>query len=292
MIVAALKLIEGDCTKALKKLPAGSFSAVVCDPIYPGIDRDYGRMTEAEWHAMMDIVVPECRRVLEPTGSAVFILQPNSKRVGEMRLWLYEFILKWGREWGLVQDAYWWNYATLPKGGATQKGMLRSSVKLCVWLGAHDCYRDQDAVLWDESEQNAKRRHAHELGTRAGLFSSPSAKRSGSESARLDATRAYGASAKRGGVTPFNLLPASNTSTQRVIDVSGFTPHPARTPTEIVDFWVRYLCPAGGSVLDPFVGSGTTLWVAEEHELSATGIEKDARYAAQVRSQLSSLTKS
>jgi hypothetical protein len=41
----------------------------------------------------MKEVATECRRVLKPKGSAVFILQPNYEAVGRMRLWLWEFVL-------------------------------------------------------------------------------------------------------------------------------------------------------------------------------------------------------
>ena len=50
------------------------------------------RMTEAAWHEMMRGVVAECRRVLKPSGSAVFVLQPNSERVGRDRYGL-EFMV-------------------------------------------------------------------------------------------------------------------------------------------------------------------------------------------------------
>jgi DNA modification methylase len=80
----------GDCLEVLKTLDAGSVDCVVTDPPYPEISRDYGRMTEPEWHQVMRGVVSEVRRVLKPRGSAVFILQPNSERVGRMRPWLWE----------------------------------------------------------------------------------------------------------------------------------------------------------------------------------------------------------
>jgi hypothetical protein len=99
-------LVEGEALDLLRALPSASIDSVVTDPPYPCIDREYGRWTEAEWFALMDPVVEECRRVLKPTGSAVFVLQPNSERVGRMRTWLWEFMAKWGREWGMVQDAW------------------------------------------------------------------------------------------------------------------------------------------------------------------------------------------
>ena len=72
----------------LPSLPAGCVDAVITDPPYAEVARDYGRWTEDEWAAMMHAVVGEVRRVLKPTGSAMFVLQPNSEKVGKMRPWL------------------------------------------------------------------------------------------------------------------------------------------------------------------------------------------------------------
>ena len=101
----------------------------------------------------MRVVVAEGRRVLKPKGSMVVILQPNFEKVGRMRLWLWEFVAWAGREWNIVQDAYWWSYDALPLAGTNRRqGLLRHSVKMCVWLGASTCYRNQDNVLWLPSD--------------------------------------------------------------------------------------------------------------------------------------------
>jgi hypothetical protein len=81
-----------DAVDFLRRLPDGCLDAVLCDPPYLEIDRPYGRLTEAEWHTLMHALVPEARRALKPSGSAMFVLQPNSRKVGSMRPWLWEFL--------------------------------------------------------------------------------------------------------------------------------------------------------------------------------------------------------
>jgi hypothetical protein len=107
--VEAVTLIHGDCRKELKKLASHSVDAIVTDPIYPEVNRQYGRISENQWLDMMQAVVGESRRILKPKGSAVFIFQPNYEKIGKMRLWLWEFVAWAGREWNLVQDVYWWS---------------------------------------------------------------------------------------------------------------------------------------------------------------------------------------
>lgn len=253
----------GDCRDLLKTIPDGSVDCIITDPPYPEIDRDYGRMTEAEWHAMMDVVVPESRRVLKPTGSAVFILQPNSRKVGSMRSWLWKFLAKWSEEWNQVQDAWWWNYTMLPNGGSTTKGMLRSSVKACVWLGSADCYRMQANVLWGESDRNK----AELVGARWEEKRQPS----GNSDNRA---RMYAAAKRRGGVTPFNLIPCGRSGAAE----GGVSGHGSTTPQDVTDWWTRYICPPGGTILDPFMGSGTTGLSAIKYGCSYFGFDHITSY--------------
>jgi hypothetical protein len=42
--IEAVTLIHGDCRKELKKIASQSVDAIITDPIYPGIDREYGRI--------------------------------------------------------------------------------------------------------------------------------------------------------------------------------------------------------------------------------------------------------
>lgn len=150
----ATRLIHGECRLELKKLASQSIDLILTDPPYPEIDREYGRITENDWHDLMKTVVTEGRRVLKPTGSMVVILQPNFNKVGKMRLWAWEFVVWAGREWNLIQDAYWWSYDAMPLSGTNRKqGLLRQSVKMCAWLGPPSCYRNQDNVLWLPSHE-------------------------------------------------------------------------------------------------------------------------------------------
>jgi len=59
--------------------------------------------------------------------------------------------------------------------------------------------------------------------------------------------------------------------------------HPAAFPEALARFWIKYLCPPGGLVLDPFAGSGTTCAVAKALGRAWVGIEKRADYARKAR---------
>ena len=55
--------------------------------------------------------------------------------------------------------------------------------------------------------------------------------------------------------------------------------HPAATPYAVADWWCRYILPAGGVLLDPFVGSGTMLAAGLNNGASrVVGIDRNDKY--------------
>lgn len=68
--------------------------------------------------------------------------------------------------------------------------------------------------------------------------------------------------------------------------VRGFPPvgaqpqrlHPTEKPVDLLAYFIAKHCPPGGTVLDPFAGSGSTLLAAQRLDRRAIGVEIDQRY--------------
>lgn len=152
---------------------------------------------------------------------------------------------------------------------------MRPSVKACVWLGAPDCYRCQEAVLWTESESMATENRMDRV-----LHVSPSglSTRRGRFRDTVD---------ERGGVTPFNLLPIPNTDSTSSAGIHG---HGAGTPLDLCCWWVRYVVPPDGLVCDPFVGSGTMGMAARQLGRRFVGCDKEAEYVEMAQRRIGSAT--
>ena len=54
--------------------------------------------------------------------------------------------------------------------------------------------------------------------------------------------------------------------------------HPTCKPLALMRYLVRLVTPPGGTVLDPFAGSGTTLRAALDEGFRCVGIEREAEY--------------
>ena len=265
----ATTLVPGDCRQELKKIGTASADCVVTDPPYPEVQREYGKLCEHDWQELMRQVVRECRRILKPTGSMVAVLQPNFLKAGRMRLWPWEFVLWAANEWNLVQDVYWMRPDPPPGGVAARStGLLRSAIKWCVWLGPPGCYRNQEAVLKPPCEHVYHRRREQVENWSNGY----TCRRQTMNDTTL----------RRGGATPFNVLSISTAhGSPDSVD------HPAVLPYAVAEWWVRYLLPAGGVLLDPFAGSGTTLEAGLTHAASRViGIEKMPKYRKQCERRL------
>jgi site-specific DNA-methyltransferase (cytosine-N4-specific) len=183
-----------------------------------------------------------------------------------MRPWLWDFLSWATREWNVIQDVYCHNPSTPPtRHCSRQYGLMRPSVKTCVWLGPPDAYRNQDAVLMPLSKSIRRLIGKPQNDT---LTYSPSGM-------SIRRNRALRTPLARGGSTPFNLLKIANTNARSGSAAWG---HGAGTPLKLCDWWLRYITKPGQIVLDPFAGVSTVGEAAIVQGRRFIGIEKDVRY--------------
>ena len=176
----------------------------------------------------------------------MFIIQPNFDTLGKMRLWAYDFVAWAGREWNLVQDAYWWCVNAMPTRATYRTvGLMRQSVKWCIWL------RRMPTASATKMPSFGSRLTPQRLTK---LFRPMPAQFT--QRPYGSARQGGGRRLRRGGSTPFNVLPIPGAGPA---EQNG---HPASTPYELAAWWCRYLLPKDGVLLDPMCGSGSILAAA------------------------------
>ena len=67
------------------------------------------------------------------------------------------------------------------------------------------------------------------------------------------------------------------------------TEHPCQFPTALVRRLILALCPQGGLVIDPYMGSGTTALTALMHNRNFSGSELEPEYFSLAKSRLAQL---
>lgn len=84
---------------------------------------------------------------------------------------------------------------------------------------------------------------------------------------------------------PENFLSIANTKSNdfflRKCREKGITPHPARMPLDLAYFFIEFLTDEGDLVLDPFAGSNTTGFCAENKNRKWISIDNNEEYAIQ-----------
>jgi site-specific DNA-methyltransferase (cytosine-N4-specific) len=214
-------------------------------------------------------------RVLRDDGSFVFELAPAWQHgTGTRSLFLYELILKLceGGRFHLVQEFYWNNPSRLPSPAeyvTIRRTRVKDAVNVVWWLSKSGTPRaDNRRVLRPYS------RSMHRLF------------REGVQPARRPSEHRISAQFDRdnGGAIPSNLLQIANTTSRddylARCKAAGLTAHPARFPSALPEFFVRFLTEAGDLVLDPFAGSNVTGQVAESLGRRWLAVEINADYVA------------
>lgn len=75
-------------------------------------------------------------------------------------------------------------------------------------------------------------------------------------------------------------------SVQRIDNMRFRSRHPTEKPTGIIDPLIAYSCPPGGTVLDPFAGSGSTLDAARCSGHKAIGVEASEAFCEVIATRL------
>ena len=90
-----------------------------------------------------------------------------------------------------------------------------------------------------------------------------------------------------GGASRFFYVAKAPKSERPVVDG---TAHPTVKPLALMRWLVRMVTPPGGTVLDPFAGSGTTLEAAMLEGFNVTGIEREADYLPLIQARIDRAT--
>ena len=120
---------------------------------------------------------------------------------------------------------------------------------------------DGSDVIVDEFPEGAKGSTTPRNRGTVGMFGMPN-----------DATSEYG---DEGSAARFFYCPKTSKSERHGGDKNT---HPTVKPVELMKYLCRLVTPKGGTVLDPFMGSGSTGMAAKDEDFDFIGIEKEKEY--------------
>ncbi|BAU43853.1 DNA-methyltransferase [Leptolyngbya sp. O-77] len=249
----------GDSLELIQDLKDCSVNLILTSPPFALTrKKEYGNESAETYVSWFLPFAHEFKRVLTEDGSFVIDLGGAYLPGNPVRsIYQYELLVRLCKEVGffLAQDFFHYNPARLPTPAewvTVRRIRVKDSVNVVWWLSKTEHPKaDNKKVLKPYSESmkqllkngyKAKLRPSgHDISTK---FQKDNA-----------------------GAIPPNLIEAANTESNssylRRCKEAGKKPHPARFPASFADFFINFLTDENDLVLDPFAGSNTTGFVAE-----------------------------
>ena len=260
-------IIEGDCANELKGLPNNSVDLIVTSPPYAD-QREYiyASHTPDSYVQWFLPIANELFRVLKPSGS--FILNIKERVVnGERHTYVLELIIALRKQGWLWTEEYIWHKKNSHPGKWPNR--FRDAWERCLHFTKNRKFAMyQDAVRvpvgdWAKSRLNNL--------SETDYSRDPSSTNSG-----------FGKNVSnwigRDTVYPTNVL--------HLATECGNRGHSAAFPLALPEWFIKLFSKEGDLILDPFMGSGTTLYAAKMLNRRGIGIEIMPEYCERIRAEL------
>ncbi|MCC6254299.1 MAG: site-specific DNA-methyltransferase [Ignavibacteriaceae bacterium] len=271
--------IVGDAIKLMKKIPDQSVDLAITSPPFAlQRQKEYGNKSQAEYVDWLLTFTIEVKRILKDSGSFVIDLGGAYQKGFPIRsLYNYKFLVDVceKQNWFLAEEFFWHNPAKLPspiEWVNKRKIRAKDSVNTVWWLSkSQNPKANISNVLVEYSERMKKLMKDKEN------YYKPKKRPSGH-----DIGNGFGNN--NGGAIPSNLLQIPNTESNsqylRLCKEYEVKSHPARFPSKLPEFFIKFLTEPSDLVLDIFAGSNTTGWVAEQFYRNWLAFDNNHTYLA------------
>ena len=268
----------GDSVELLARMPDQSVDLVMTSPPFALLrKKTYGNEDQDQYVEWLGRFGEAAYRVLKDTGSFVLDLGGAYQRGKPVRsLYNYRVLLDFCDRLGyeLAEEFFWFNPAKLPspiEWVNKRKIRAKDAVNTVWWFSrCAEPKADVTRVLAPYSERMKT------LLRDPDKFYRPKGRPSGHAIAK-----AFGK--ENSGAIPSNLLQIPNTESNsaylRLCKMLGRDSHPARFPSALPRFFIKFLTDPGDVVVDIFSGSNTTGHAAEQLGRQWLSMELDREYA-------------
>ncbi len=262
-----IEIAEGDCLHVLKGLPDNSIDLIVTSPPYADQRKHtYGGVAPEEYVAWFLPITRELLRVLKPSGT--FILNIKERVVsGERHTYVLELILEMRRQGWLWTEEFIWHKKNCYPGKWPNR------------------FRDAWERLLQFNKARQFNMYQEEVMVPMGDWAKARLKNLSTTDRTRDESRVGSGFGKkienwisRSMAFPTNVLNLATECSNRK--------HSAVFPEALPEWFIKLFTQEGDTVLDPFMGSGTTLRVAKRLGRNAVGIEIQPEYVELARKEM------
>ena len=260
---------QGDCLEQLSKLQSESVDLIVTSPPYADQRKStYGGIKPDEYVQWFMPISQELFRVLKPTGT--FVINIKEKVVnGERSTYVLELILEMRKAGWLWTEEFIWHKKNSYPGKWPNR------------------FRDSWERLLQFNKQKKFHMYQEQVMVPMGDWANTRLRNlSETDKVRDDSKVGSGFGKnisnwlKRKMAYPTNVLHLATECNNKS--------HSAAFPLALPEWFIKLFTQKGDTVLDPFMGSGTTLIAANELNRNSIGIEIVPEYCEIVRNQFES----
>jgi site-specific DNA-methyltransferase (adenine-specific)/site-specific DNA-methyltransferase (cytosine-N4-specific) len=260
----------GDCLDVLKTMPANSVDLIITSPPYADQRKNtYGGIKADQYVQWFYPISEQLLRVLKPTGT--FILNIKEKVVdGERSTYVLELIMSMRKQGWLWTEEFIWNKKNSYPGKWPNR------------------FRDS----WERLLQFNKSKHFNMYQDEVKVPIGEWAKSRLKNLSETDKSRDIAKTQSGFGKNISNWLGKETVYPTNVLTLAtecNNKNHSAAFPNDLPDWFIRLFTKENDVVLDPFMGSGTTLFVAERLNRSAIGIEVVPEFVQNVNNRFEEL---
>ena len=263
-------LLLGDCEKELKSIPDNSVDLIFTSPPYADQRKNtYGGIHPDKYVEWFLSISEQLLRVLKSTGT--FILNIKEKAVnGERSTYVIELILEMRKQGWLWTEEFIWHKKNCYPGKWPNR------------------FRD----AWERLLQFNKSKKFHMYQEEVMVPIGDWAKNRLRKLSETDKTRDESKVGSGFGKNISNWLGRNKAYPTNVLHLAtecNNKNHSAAFPEGLPEWFMKLFTKEGDTVLDPFMGSGTTNFVAKRMKRNSIGIEIAPEYYEMVRNQIESV---
>lgn len=262
MIKPTFTLHHGDCVEVMRSMPAESVDAIVTSPPYAEQRKaTYGGIPESEYPAWTVSWMAEAMRILKPNGSVILNVRPHIQAGVISDYVLRTRLALRGNGWAELEELIWDKVSGPPLGSPNRP---RRNWESLLWFGKHG-----RAFCDPKAAGEPAKRPTHVSGGRAKKNDWAHVNKINGES--------FAGVARVSDIARF--------STGLMSGDKGVT-HPATFPWQLAEWCGKLICPPGGTILDPFSGSGSTGVAAVRNGWDYIGIDAVEEYVNMSKKRL------
>jgi site-specific DNA-methyltransferase (adenine-specific) len=276
------QLFKGDCIDVMTNLPEGKIDLVFTSPPYEDL-RNYHNSNNFQGDDYVRFLLDvgrEVFRVLRPGGNFIINIQSKINQKSQQRsLSVYKIIIKMVEELGFsfIEPYIWAKTSSTP-----YRSNLRcyNAYEYCLWFskGVKNVTFNPDNIRKPYAESTIKR-YEYKTNRNFGNITP-------------DGKRIYAAEhQERRKKIEINAKGALHPNVLSLPQCYGLNKnHPAKMQPKVAEFFIKAGSNPGDIILDPFMGSGTTLLEGFKYGVNGLGIELADTYINNTYNELIHLT--